>query len=171
MKTLYLVRHAKSSWKDISLDDFDRPLNKRGKRDAPFMGKRLKKQGIKPHLILASPAKRAKKTAKIFAREMGYPEGKIKFAKKIYEAGRNELLEVIRNQDDKINSLMLVGHNPELTSLSNYLSDYEIVNIPTSGISCIKLSIDTWNEIKLKAGEQSFFDYPKRHLVSESTKT
>ncbi|MBX2841627.1 MAG: histidine phosphatase family protein [Flammeovirgaceae bacterium] len=166
MKTLYLVRHAKSSWKDISLDDFDRPLNKRGKRDAPFMGKRLKKQGIKPNLIIASSAKRAKKTAKIFAEEMGYPEGKIKFAKKIYEAGSTELFEIIKNQDNQVKSLMLVGHNPELTSLSNYLSDYEILNIPTSGISCIKLPIENWKELKAKIGEYSFFDYPKRHLVS-----
>ena len=164
MKTLYLVRHAKSSWKDESLKDFDRPLNKRGQRDAPFMGEKLKEQKIKPDVIIASPAKRAKLTAKVLAKKIGFDADEIKWKKKIYDAFTEDLLEIIRGQKSEIDSLMIVGHNPELTSLSNYLTDFRIYNIPTTGISCIRFYCDTWEEIQPKSGEQVFFDYPKRYF-------
>ncbi|UZR94490.1 SixA phosphatase family protein [Chondrinema litorale] len=167
MKTLYLVRHAKSSWKDDSLDDFERPLNKRGQRDAPFMGDKLKEQKIIPDLVISSPAKRAKSTAKIIAKKIGYDPDDIKWKKKIYDAFTEDLLKIIRDQKKDIDSLMLVGHNPELTSLSNYLTDFRIYNIPTTGISCIRFYCDTWEEVQPKAGEQVFFDYPKRYFKTK----
>ncbi|MEM1135011.1 MAG: histidine phosphatase family protein [Bacteroidota bacterium] len=164
MKTLYIVRHAKSSWKDESLDDYDRPLNKRGKRDAPFMGEKLKEQKILPDLIIASPAKRANATAKILAKKMGYKVDDIKWKKNVYDAFTEDLLEIVRAQKDTVNSLMLVGHNPELTSLSNHLTEFKIYNIPTTGISCIRFLGDKWSEIQPKSGEHIFFDYPKRYF-------
>ena len=100
MKTIILVRHAKSSWKDLSLDDFDRPLNKRGKRNAPFMGKELKKRQIMPDLILSSPAKRARKTAVAIAKAIDYPKKKIKYNENMYHTSASYLLEMVRNQDD-----------------------------------------------------------------------
>ena len=111
MKTLYLIRHAKSSWKDITLDDFDRPLNQRGKKNAPFMGKLLKQREVKPDLIISSPAKRAKCTANIIAREIGYTKD-IVFEPKIYESNLVSLKNVIYSIDDKYNTVFLFGHNP-----------------------------------------------------------
>ncbi|MEN7549982.1 histidine phosphatase family protein [Rapidithrix thailandica] len=164
MKILYLLRHAKSSWKDLNLDDFDRPLNKRGKHDAPFMGKKFKEQGILPDLILASPAKRAKKTAKTVAREMGYPESEIHFDKQLYATSATSLIRLLQGQDDEWESIMLVGHNPELTLMSNALSNQYIDNLPTTGLSCIQLNVNSWGHIEPKKGEQVIFDFPKRYL-------
>lgn len=163
MKMLFLVRHAKSSWKDSSLPDFKRPLNKRGKRDAPFMGEKLKGQGILPDLLLSSPAERAKKTAKAIARKTGYPQNTIVFNKEIYEADVTGLLSLLRQQSNACTSVMLVGHNPELTMFSNLLCNGSIENIPTTGISCIRFAARTWAEVAAGSGTQSFFDYPKRY--------
>lgn len=170
MKTLYLVRHAKSSWKDLKLDDFERPLNKRGKRDAPFMGQVLKEKGIQPDLIAASSAKRTRKTARIIAEQMGYPEKNIVLKKQLYEATENALLKFIQQTDDSVNTLMLVGHNPELTGLSNLLCDYFIYNIPTAGVSCISFQVKSWEEVGPKIGNHVFFDYPKRYFRKDAGK-
>ncbi len=164
MKTLYLVRHAKSSWDDPSLDDYDRPLNNRGRRDAPFMGDKLKAQGIKPDLIYASPAKRAEKTAKLIAEQTGYPKESIEFKKKIYMASERVLLAMVRSVPKKVGSLMLIGHNPELTAFSNMLTGGSILNIPTTGISCIRFDVRHWEDIKEFEGISVFFDYPKRYV-------
>jgi phosphohistidine phosphatase len=162
MKTLYLLRHAKSSWDNLGLDDIDRPLNERGKRDAPFMGQKLKEIGVLPALIIASPAKRAKKTAKKIAVQMGYDEAKIVLKRNIYEASLSDLLELLRKQ--KVDSLMLVGHNPELTALYNFLCPIFIPNIPTAGVVGINFPIASWQEIHHHQGEQLFFEYPKRYF-------
>ena len=111
MKKLYLVRHAKSSWKDPSLDDIDRPLNKRGKRDAPFMGKLLRKEGVKPDLIITSPAKRAFFTAKTIANEIDYSKKDIVKSNLVYLTSTNELLEVINDISQEVKTAMLFGHN------------------------------------------------------------
>lgn len=164
MKTLYLMRHAKSSWEDFSLPDFDRPLNKRGKRDAPFMGKKLYNRTIFPDLILSSSAKRAKITAKIVANELGnYTKENLQFTDTIYDADTENLIEIISQQDDKLGSLLLFGHNPSFTALANQLSDYHIYNIPTSGIVGISFKINSWKKIAAKKGKMLFFDYPKRY--------
>ena len=121
MKTIILVRHAKSSWKDTSLDDFDRPLNKRGKRNAPFMGEKLKNRQIVPDLILSSPAKRAKKTATIVAKTIGYPKKKIQYSDNMYHSSARYLLEMVRNQDDESETIMLFGHNPDFNDFADML--------------------------------------------------
>lgn len=164
MKTLYLVRHAKSSWEEVGLADFDRPLNNRGKKNAPLMGKILKKSGQAPDLILSSPAQRAKATAEILAGELNYPLKKIVFEYEIYEASPEKLLQIIRNQENHIEKLMLVGHNPTLTLLANQLTQtVHIENIPTTGIFAVRWDISTWTDIQPNKAQFLFFDYPKKH--------
>ncbi|MCP4400237.1 MAG: histidine phosphatase family protein [bacterium] len=162
MKRLYLVRHAKSSWKDYSLKDFERPLNKRGQRDAPVMGQRLATQNICPDLIVGSPAKRALTTAKIIAHEMKYPETKIVTNDAIYEAGPSNLLHMIQQLDDPAEQVMLVGHNPGFTMLAEELCSEEFDNIPTCGIVCIDFDAASWKKIEYGKGTLIFFDYPKK---------
>ena len=162
MKTLYLVRHAKSSWKHPELSDFERPLNKRGKNDAPFMGKLLNKKGVNPELLISSPAKRASSTAKIIASELNYDKEKIIFDKNIYEGTGRSLLEIISEIKEKYNFVMLFGHNPGLTVLSNNLSDHFIDNIPTCGVVALEFNTP-WKEIKLNSAGFKFYEYPKKH--------
>ncbi len=164
MKRLYLIRHAKSSWNEPDLADIDRPLNKRGKRDAPFMGKRLKEQHkANPDLILSSPAKRALRTAKIIAKEIDYPKGKIEIKDSLYGSGVEAMLNVIQYLDDSLDEVMLFGHNPDLTSLANYLSNHEVDNIPTCGIFCVDFDIQSWQDVGKGKGIFKFFDYPKKY--------
>ena len=164
-KTLYLVRHAKSSWEDSSLADYDRPLNKRGKRDAPEMGRRLAKQNIRPDQVISSPAKRAKKTASAMAEMVGYPPKKIQWEKNLYHALPETLLEYIHQAPADCESLMLVGHNPGLTDFYNALSDEEIENIVTAGVVCLTFDTDSWHEITLNEnGTLAWYDYPKRKV-------
>ena len=163
MKTIYLVRHAKSSWKYPNLDDFERPLNKRGRKSTPFMGSILKKLKVSPDLILSSPANRAAMTARIIADKIGYPLGKIRYSESIYEFSANALIDVIGHLGDDVNKAMLVGHNPALTDLANYIGDKPISNIPTSGVFCADLNITSWAKISDHCGKLKFFEFPKRH--------
>ncbi|GAK58981.1 phosphoglycerate mutase [Candidatus Vecturithrix granuli] len=167
MKRVYLLRHAKSSWQDSSLEDFERPLNKRGKQDAPEMGQRLRSQHVLPDLIISSPAKRAVATAKIFAEEIGYPKKQIVYEAAIYEADTARLQTLLHGLENNIQQVMLCGHNPGLTMLAEYLSGTLIDNIPTCGIVCVDFAVDTWQEIGERKGTLIFFDYPKKHSVSE----
>jgi phosphohistidine phosphatase len=169
MKTVILVRHAKSSWKESSLKDFDRPLNKRGKRDAPFMGKKLKERQVMPDLILSSPAKRAKETATCFAKEIGYPGNRILYNDKMYHSGGRVLLEIVRNQDDVHGTIMLFGHNPDLGDLAEMLLNGDpVYTIPTTGVYCIRFAAASWKNIREGKGEVVFFDYPKRYRFDET---
>jgi phosphohistidine phosphatase len=163
MKTIYLVRHAKSSWKYPDLDDFERPLNKRGRKSAPFMGTILKKLKVRPDLILSSPANRAAMTARIIADKISYPLEKICFSESIYQFSANALIDVVKHLDDVVNKVMLVGHNPALTDLANYIGDQPIDNIPTSGVFCADLDIPSWAKIGDHCGKLKFFEFPKKH--------
>ncbi|AFH49501.1 Phosphohistidine phosphatase SixA [Ignavibacterium album JCM 16511] len=163
MRQLILVRHAKSSWDNPELDDFDRPLNKRGKRDAPFMAILLAEKKVKPDLILSSPAVRTKLTAIEIAKKLGIDKDKIIWNEKIYLASSSKLLKILTGIDDKVRSVMLIGHNPGLTDLQNYLCKEEIDNIPTCGIVCMRTQKD-WKSITSKDFELVFFDYPKKYF-------
>ena len=162
MKLLYLVRHAKSSWSNLSLDDFDRPLNKRGKRDAPMMAKRMLSQGIAPSLLLSSPAKRAMKTCKVFAKELDYSKQRIETDMGLYHASSQEILNIIRGKNDALDSIMVFGHNPGFTDLSNALTGENILNVPTCGIVAVNFSVASWSDLAYEEGQLIFFDYPKR---------
>lgn len=163
MKILILVRHAKSSWKDISLDDFDRPLNKRGKRDAPLMGMLLKEKKFIPDIIISSPARRAASTAKIISEKLEYPISKIFWDDNLYEALACNILKVINEVDENNKVLLIVGHNPGLTNLSNYLLSNFISKIPTCGVVVIFFK-KKWKEIAENDGEILLIEYPKKHF-------
>ncbi|HEY6627028.1 MAG TPA: histidine phosphatase family protein [Ignavibacteriaceae bacterium] len=163
MKTLYLARHAKSYWKDQSIPDFDRPLNSRGKRDAPFMGEVLKDKKVKPDLIISSPAKRTKKTAIEIASKIGYSEKKILYNEELYEASSNTIIKVLNKIDEKYNSVMIFAHNPGLTLLNNHISNNYIENIPTCGIVALQLD-KKWNELGKNTCKFRYFEYPKLYL-------
>lgn len=163
MKKLFLIRHAKSSWSDPTVSDYNRKLNKRGKRDAPFMALKLAESGAQPDAVISSPAKRARKTAGFMASAVGYPENKIKYDEQIYSASSEDLYRVLRSIDDSLEQIFFVGHNFAITDLAEELTGTEIVNIPTSGIVAMNCNISTWREIEAGCAEILFFDYPKRY--------
>ena len=143
-KTLFLVRHAKSSWKEVGLADRERPLSGRGKRDAPRMGARLARRDARPELLVTSPAVRAVQTAEAMALALGRGPADVLVDEGIYDAGPEELMEVIRRFDDQVRHAMLVGHNPALTELANRLAACDIENVPTCGVVILSLATDTW---------------------------
>lgn len=161
MKTLVLVRHAKSDWGNPGLDDFDRPLNERGKKDAPVMAQRLLDKKIKIDAFIASPAKRAAKTAKIFAAAFSQKKDDIIFKKELYLAEPAIFFTVIEKADDKLNSVAVFSHNYGITDFANQLTDARIDNIPTCGVFAIKIYSDTWSNFREAKKEFLFFDYPK----------
>ncbi len=162
MKHLYLVRHAKSSWGDPSQPDFERPLNERGKRDAPVMAHRLKKRIPTPDLFLSSPAKRAKKTCKIFCEEFHASEKDIQYADKLYLASVQTFYDIISSVDKDVKHLVVFSHNPGITDFANSLCEgVAIANMPTCSIFAVKLKISDWKEIAIAEKEFEFFDYPK----------
>jgi phosphohistidine phosphatase len=162
MKTLTILRHAKSSWKDSSLSDHDRPLNKRGERDAPIMASRIHQAGLRPSLILSSPAARAWKTAKIVAHEISYPIEFLQRDERLYHAGVNRIIDVLSEQDAAFNSIMIVGHNPGFTDFANYLVPGLTHNIPTCGVVSLTIDTDDWNLKTKKNAELAIYDYPKK---------
>ena len=161
MKTLFLIRHAKSSWGDTALPDEDRPLNDRGRRDAPKMGERLAKRDVKPDLILSSPAMRALETAEIIAKKLDYRRKDIVVDGRLYAVGADELLDVIHKLGDKLERVMLFGHNPGLTELAHRLSS-KIAHMPTCAVAEFTFDAKSWSKIgKVKLAKVAF-DYPKR---------
>ncbi len=163
MKKLYLIRHAKSSWDNPSLDDFDRPLNGRGEKDAPKMGKRLKKNGVVPDLIISSTALRAYKTALVIANEVNYEQERIFPLDELYHASPDMMLEVLQHTADNIQSLFLFGHNPGLTDFANRLSTTHIDNIVTCGVYALQWDVSAWKDVQLDGkAKLLFYDYPKK---------
>jgi len=161
-KRLTLLRHAKSSWNNPELDDRDRPLNKRGERDAPMMGQRLLKKETRPSLILTSPAKRARQTARLIAGEIGYPLEFLQTEHELYLADPGTMLAIIAQQDDAFNDIVLCAHNPGITDLANRLSGASIDNVPTCGMVFLEAEISSWDEINTSRCALAEFDYPKR---------
>ncbi|MGB5625981.1 MAG: histidine phosphatase family protein [Woeseiaceae bacterium] len=162
MKILTLVRHAKSSWSDSNLSDRQRPLNKRGKNDAPVMGRRIAEHGIRPSLIVCSPAKRAWSTAKLIAREISYPIEFLQREDGLYLASLDEFLDVLVAQDKGFNSIMVVSHNPGITDFANFLSPGLTQNLPTAGVVCVQIDQDHWNLYERPKTQLLVHDYPKK---------
>ena len=163
MKTLVLIRHAKSSWKFPELKDFDRPLNERGLNDAPLMGNVLKHLEMIPDRIISSPAVRAIATAEIIAQALGCSEEQIIHEPKLYLVSKSKIKKVINKADDTFKTLFIVSHNPGLTELANDLAGTDIDNIPTSGAFGIQFETGSWAEIEKGKGKNIFFEYPKKH--------
>lgn len=151
-KLLLILRHAKSSWEFEQLSDHDRPLNNRGRRDAPLMGRKLLKEQLVPQIIISSSAVRAHSTAKKVAKACGY-EDEILINPALYGSGYSDYLNVLTNQEDKHDIIMLVGHNPISEQLVEVLTG-EIVTMPTCAIACISLPITSWKQIIAKTKGQ-----------------
>lgn len=162
MKMLYLIRHAKSDWSNLFLRDFDRPLNARGEYSAPLMGNHLFKKGVKPDLILSSPALRAKMTAISIAEKLSCPIDAIVYLPSLYESDVETILSFIRTTHETIETLFIVGHNPEITECANLLTQAKIENIPTCGVAEIRLNENSWDRVGINSAELLSLDTPKK---------
>lgn len=162
MKTLYILRHAKSSWDDMEMSDFDRPLNERGRKAAPFMGELMAEKGLEPYVILSSPAKRAKSTAQM-VKSAGKFDAEIWYEDRIYEASPRALSEVVSETDDAYKSLMVVGHNPGIEGFIRYLTG-KLEPMPTAALAVIDLNIDSWDLINEGRGELKKIFRPKDEM-------
>lgn len=157
------MRHAKSSWDDDSLSDFDRPLNKRGKCDAPNMGEHLKRVRLaNPNIMIISPALRARDTGVLLADVLGYDSERIIWEERIYGGDVADLLTIIRHIDHDCLEAMLIGHNPELTKLAEVLSGERVDNMPTCSVFCMDFDVLNWQMIEYGLGKKVFFDVPKQ---------
>lgn len=161
MKVIYLIRHAKSSWDNPALSDFNRTLNERGKANAPLMGKMLVKENAVIDCLISSPAKRTTETSLILCNELNYHLDNIVFDERIYEASLKTLVNVVNEIPNQFNSVAIVGHNPAISHLFNYLTDEDLQHFPTCGIGKIELEINQWSEIVKGIGRKIFFIYPK----------
>lgn len=164
MRTLFLVRHAKSSWDHPGLRDFDRPLNDRGLRDAPRMAKLLAGMGMRPDLMVSSPAKRAYTTATYFAKAFGIPEEDIVTNADIYEAFPSEILRIISELPDSADTVFLFGHNPTFTDVANRFSSRFIDNLPTCGVIQIESTASRWAEVYEENARVKAHYFPKELL-------
>lgn len=173
MRTLYLCRHAKSSWANPGQDDFDRPLNERGLRDAPFMAKTFKARDEPVDLLVSSTANRAFTTARFFAKELGakerpgfdaaQPRPQLVLESNLYHASVRGILGIVNGLPNEAAGVMLFGHNPGFTEAVEFLSSRDIENMPTCGIVRIDFPFRSWTEVSMDMGMLEWFDYPKRH--------
>lgn len=159
MKILLLLRHAKSDWDDVSLRDIERPLAKRGRRDAPRMGQALKDRHIAIDYVLCSPAKRARQTMKIFT-EAAEIHTTPQFEEQIYDATTAELLKVVRAIPDEHNNVLMVGHNPGFETLLGRLTQTQHT-MPTAALACIEFAVDHWQDVEDGKGKLLWFLTPK----------
>jgi phosphohistidine phosphatase len=163
VKTVYLLRHAKSSWSNPQLDDLERPLNKRGTRNATFMGERLGASEQIPDLLISSPALRARSTAELFSRACGFPPGEVVEHADLYFSGPGAIEDAIKDQDDEYQSLMLVTHNPDITTFVNSIASAPYIgNVPTSGLVKLVSDIYHWRDWSGADAQFEYFDYPKK---------
>lgn len=159
MKTLLLLRHAKSSWDDSSLRDFDRPLAPRGERDAPRMGKALKKRGPLPDVVISSPAQRARQTVEAFVAAAKLEAGP-QFDERIYEASSAELMKLVRGLPDSASCILLVGHNPGFEDLVSRLTG-KSQRMPTAALACIEFKVEKWEDVEDGEGKLAWLLTPK----------
>lgn len=161
MKTLLIIRHAKSSWANAGQTDIERSLNERGKSDAPQMAKRLKEKGITIDLFVSSPAKRAHKTAKLFAEEYDYKKDDILIKEELYEAYGETFYKVVASLPAKHNTVAIFSHNPGITDFVNSLTGVHVDNMPTCAVFAISINAKDWTSFKSDEKGFLFFDYPK----------
>lgn len=163
MRMLALMRHGKSSWNDAALADRDRPLNQRGERDVPMIAEKLKELGVRPSLILASPAKRAWSTALLSADTMGYPREFMHRDEELYLADAVTLRRVLGAQDDNFMSMLICCHNPGITDFANELAPDITANLPTSGCVVLQTKCDSWLQFPDAKLDLVAFEYPKKY--------
>lgn len=159
MKILLLLRHAKSSWKDEGLSDFDRPLRKRGRKAAPMIGDMMRTRKVRPDLILSSPAVRAKETTRSICKAAGLTTI-VRYEEGIYEASARRLLEIVSKVEETANTVVLVGHNPGFEELLTALTSEER-DLPTASLACIELSVEKWSQARAGVGHLRWLITPK----------
>jgi phosphohistidine phosphatase len=162
MKTLFVLRHAKSSWNNPNWSDFERPLNSRGLDAARFIGGLIYKRNLEPQIIISSPAKRAKQTA-VLVKEVAEISKPITFDERIYEASPLTLFNLIREFDEKYESVLIVGHNPGFENLVRMLTG-ETLSMPTAALAKINLNIESWRELDAVSNELEFLIRPKDEM-------
>jgi phosphohistidine phosphatase len=160
MKYLTIIRHAKSDW-SVNTDDFNRPLNERGKRAIPLVGQFLKNKNIQPDFILSSSAKRAKKTAEGICKSIHHPTKNILFKMDIYAAGTKEIIKIIKEIDDYYSDVFLFGHEPVLSSLIEILTQEKLEKFPTCAVYRIAFNIHKWKDVDYKNAKCEFYVNPK----------
>ncbi len=174
MKTILILRHAKSDWGDVNLSDFDRPLTERGLTDAPRMGEVLALYGLLPDKILSSPAKRAKQTAELVAKACGYAKKLIQWEDSFYGGSQNDLIGALKRLPDDLNRVLLIGHNPTMESIVARLCTFGgtpsawgdmggglSMSIPTAGLVCLEADVQHWSEINMGNAALRWFIEPK----------
>jgi phosphohistidine phosphatase len=161
MKTLYLTRHAKSSWKDADLKDIERPLKASGRKDAELIAEQLRKDKVHPEYFLSSPAVRAYATAKIFAKFLEFPKDKIDINASIYSSSVEELHTLVLGLDNQYHTAILFGHDPTLCNYVSFLTKQQYEKIPTSGVVAIEFQAEHWRNIEPHSGRVKLFIYPK----------
>jgi phosphohistidine phosphatase len=162
-RTLILIRHAHSAWRNLQENDFDRPLSERGKHDAHTMSRRLQQRGILPDAILASPAKRTTQTARTIARAVGFDPHHIQWEKQLYLAAPALLETVIYGISPAVHTAFIVAHNPGITELANQLTpDFTLAHLPTCGMVAARFYAHDWNEFARQSKEVLFYDYPPK---------
>lgn len=161
MKQLLIIRHAKSSWNNSLMTDFERPLNDRGNRDAPEMAKRIVDKGIKIDTIVSSMANRALSTSEYFAKAAGIKNSEIVITNKLYHAPAYVFYDVINSFEDSYHTVAIFAHNPGITDFVNELTETKIDDMPTCGIYAVKIAIESWDEFKNGDKQFWFFDAPK----------
>ena len=165
MKTLILIRHAKSDWGNEGLNDSERPLNERGKKDAPEMAERLRKKGLKIDAFISSPAKRALRTARYFAKEFEIDKDEIHVENALYGALPSQFEQIVAALKDKENIVAMFSHNPGITEYANTLSNVHTDNIPTCGVFAVQADVNSWKEFAKAEKSFLFYDYPKNPLA------
>jgi phosphohistidine phosphatase len=166
MKTLLLVRHAKSDWSEAGMNDIERPLNERGKKDAPEMAKRIRKKGVKIDAFLSSPAKRAFRTARYFAEAYDVKKDEIQLEKTLYGALPSQFDQVISLLKDKDDTVAVFSHNPGITEFANTLCEVHTDNIPTCGVFVVQAEVEKWQDFGKAEKKFLFYDYPKNPLAT-----
>jgi len=162
MKTIFFIRHAKSSWDQPGLSDRERPLNERGLRDAPFMAKMLAGKGFRLDHIVSSPATRAFTTAGYFAQAFGIPQEQIEVNSEIYEAWPNEIMRIVQQLPDEYNTVAIFGHNPTFTTMANHFASQFLDYLPTCGIARVEADISSWKQLNEESGKLVEIFFPKQ---------
>jgi len=159
------VRHAKSSWDNPQLADVDRPLSKRGERDAPYMASKMVELQITPDLIVTSPAVRARTTARIFADAAEIDSNDFVLNERLYGADVSDIVEIVQSIDDSIKSIFMFGHNPTMTILANSFAGVDIDNVPTCGVLQAKTMVSSWKDWSPEVSAFVGFYYPKQYAI------
>jgi|WetSurMetagenome_2_1015567.scaffolds.fasta_scaffold62982_2 phosphohistidine phosphatase len=163
MKTLYIVRHAKSGWENGITKDFERTLSDRGLRTAPVMAKVLKEKKVVPDLVITSPATRALTTAKLFCVILGYPESRIEEKMELYDTEAGTVLETLKQIPDECRTAMIFGHNPSLMEFSSFFGGKKIDSLVPCGVIRIDLDIGSWKESAYQSGKNIWYEMPEKH--------